>query len=268
LDAREDPPDSGTDERSSDERRPPRQDAGPSSVGLSHGAAGAIPSAPSASEKSVDVDDVSDEKQHEEASDSTAAEVGQEPARAGVGRRGYPLRAVGATGPLVERRRGRGVASRTAAELEPTEARGLLAPVSSKSFCTARRRATVPLGGGGGWFSLAKGVAVRCRPRGEGVGERDRVEEAADAVERRGVGGTGVERYRELTSLARRRGRGTVGGGGIRSAHSDGGAAAAAAAMPERSGRTVGVEKWERRRGVPLSRGEAGWIFGRDRYNG
>jgi hypothetical protein len=141
LDAREDPPDSGTDERSSDERRPPRQDAGPSSVGLSHGAAGAIPSAPSASEKSVDVDDVSDEKQHEEASDSTAAEVGQEPARAGVGRRGYPLRAVGATGPLVERRRGHEVASRTAAELEPTEARGLPPPQSTSGQA-----------GGDGWW--------------------------------------------------------------------------------------------------------------------
>ena len=75
-------------------------------------------------------------------------------------------------------------------ELEPTEARGLQAPVSSNSFCTARLRATVPVGGGGGgWFSLAKGVATRWRPRGDGVGERDRVEEA---VERRGLAGMGV----------------------------------------------------------------------------
>jgi hypothetical protein len=240
LDAREDPPDSGTDEQSSDERRPPRQDAGPSSGGLSHGAAGAIPSARSASDKSVAVDDVSDEEQQEAVSESTAPEAGQEPARAGVGRRGYPLRAVGAAGPLVERGSGRGVAAGTAEELELTEARGLPAPISSKSFWTARRRATVPVGGGGGggWFSLAKGVTARCRPRGDGVGdgERDRVEEA---VERRGVEGTGVERYRELTSLARRRGRGAVvvrtgggGGGGIRSALCDGGPAAAA--MPDR----------------------------------
>ena len=246
MDAREDPPDSGTDERSSDERRPPRQDAGPSSGGLSHDKAGAIPSARSASDKSVAVDDVSDEEQQEAVSDSTAAEAGQEPARAGVGRRGYPLRAVGAAGPLVERGSCRGVAADTAEELDPTEARGLPAPVSSKSFWTARRRATVPVGGGGGggWFSLAKGVAARCRPRGDGVGERDRVEEAAEAVERRGVEGTGVERYRELTSLARRRGRGAVGGGtgggggGIRSALCDGGAVAAA--MPERSERRRG----------------------------
>jgi len=194
----------------------------------------------------VAVDDVSDEEQQEAVSDSTAAEAGQEPARAGVGRRGYPLRAVGAAGPLVERGSCRGVAADTAEELDPTEARGLPAPVSSKSFWTARRRATVPVGGGGGggWFSLAKGVAARCRPRGDGVGERDRVEEAAEAVERRGVEGTGVERYRELTSLARRRGRGAVGGGtgggggGIRSALCDGGAVAAA--MPERSERRRG----------------------------
>jgi hypothetical protein len=193
----------------------------------------------------VAVDDVSDEEQHEAASDSTAAEGGQEePARAGVGRRGYPLRAVGAAGRLVERGSGRGVGAGTveAEELATTEARGLPAPVSSKSFWTARRRATVPVGGGGGWFSLAKGVAARCRPRGDGVGERDRVEEAAEAVERRGVEGTGVERYRELTSLPRRRGRGAVGGGtgccgGIRSARCDG---VAAAAMPERSDRSGG----------------------------
>jgi len=126
------------------------------------------------------------------------------------------------------------VAAAAPEELEPTEARGLQAPVSSNSFCTARLRATVPVGGGGGgWFSLAKGVATRWRPRGDGVGERDRVEEA---VERRGVAGTGVERYRELTSRARRRGRRSVvggtggggGGGGIRSGRGDGGAAAAA----------------------------------------
>jgi len=148
---------------------------------------------------------------------------------------------VGAAGPLVERGSGRGVAAGTAEELEPTEARGLPAPVSSKSYWTARRRPTVPVGGGGGggWFSLAKGVAARCRPRGDGVGERDRVEEAAEAVERRGVEGTGVERYRELTSLPRRRGRGAVGGstgggGGIRFPRSDG----VAAAMPERSERS------------------------------
>lgn len=240
MDARADPPDSGTEDRSSDERRPPRQDAGPSSGGLSHGAAGATPSPPSASEKSVAVDDVSDDEQHDAASESAAAEAaeGYEPARAGVGRRGYPLLAVGTAGPLVERGSGRGVAAATPEETELTEARGLQAPVSSNSFCTARLRATVPVGGGGGggWFSLAKGVATRCRPRGDGVGERDRVEEAAEALERRGVEGTGVERYRELTSRARRRGRRSVvggtggggGGGGIRSARGDGGTVAAA----------------------------------------
>ena len=230
MDARPDPPDSGTDDRSSDERRPPRQDAGPSSGGLSHGAAGATPSPPSASEKSVAVDAVSDDEQH----DAASAAEGYEPVRAGVGRRGYPLLAVGAAGPLAERGSGRGVAAAPPEELEPTEARGLQAPVSSNSFCTALLRATVPVGGGGGgWFSLAKGVATRWRPRGDGVGERDRVEEA---VERRGVAGTGVERYRELTSRARRRGQRSVvggtggggGGGGMRSGRGDGGAAAAA----------------------------------------
>lgn len=107
----------------------------------------------------------------------------------------------------------------------------------------------MPVGGGGsgGWFSFAKGVATRWRPRGEGVGERDRVEEA---VERRGVEGTGVERYRELTSRARRRGRRSVvggtgggdGGGGIRSARGEGGAAAAAMDPIGDGGGDVAVE--------------------------
>lgn len=77
-----DPPDSGTDERSSDDRRPPRQDAGPSSGGLSQGAAATT--IPSGSEKSVSVEDESVE-QHDAA--SSPAE-GQEEARAGVGGRG------------------------------------------------------------------------------------------------------------------------------------------------------------------------------------
>jgi hypothetical protein len=143
------------------------------------------------------------------------------------------------------------VGAATLEEMEFTEARGLHAPVSSNSFCTARLRATVPVGGGG-WFSLAKGVATRCRPRGDGVGERDRVEE--EAVERRGVEGTGVVRYRELTSRARRRGRRSVvggtggggGGGGIRSARGDGGASAAAAAAAAMDG---GIGS-ERRKGM------------------
>lgn len=88
LDARADPPDSSTEDRRSDEKRP-RQEAGPSSGGLSHGAAGATPSPPSASEKSVAVDAVSDDEQHDAASESAAAAAeGHEPARAGVGRRG------------------------------------------------------------------------------------------------------------------------------------------------------------------------------------
>lgn len=80
---RADPPDSGTDERRSDERRPPRQDAGPSSGGLSQGAAEI--GTPSGSEKSVRVEEVSEEQQ--EAASSVAD--GQEEARAaGVGGRG------------------------------------------------------------------------------------------------------------------------------------------------------------------------------------
>lgn len=114
----------------------------------------------------------------------------------------------------MERGRCRGVVMEEETE-EETEARGL--PISPNSFCTARLREVVG-GGIGGWFSLAKGVATRVWARGEGVGEEAR--EEVEEVERRGeeVGrGPGVERYRELTSRARRRGRGPVawsGGGG------------------------------------------------------
>lgn len=125
-----DPPGSGTDDLSSDESRPPRQDAGPSSGGLSHGAAGANPSPPSTSEKSVAVEAVSDDEQHDAASESAPAEAaeGHDPARAGVGRRGYPLLAVGAAGPLMARGSGRGVAAPRPEEeevVELTDARGL-----------------------------------------------------------------------------------------------------------------------------------------------
>jgi hypothetical protein len=83
---RADPQDSGNDDRSSDDRRPPRQDVGPRIGGLSHGAAGAMPM-PLASEKSVSEDAVSEE-QHDAASSSGTAAEGQDPARAGVGGRG------------------------------------------------------------------------------------------------------------------------------------------------------------------------------------
>jgi hypothetical protein len=80
---RADPLDSGTEDRSSDERRPPRQDAGPSSGGLSQGAAET--GMGSGSEKSVRMEDVSVEQL--EAASLSAAD-GQEEARAGVGGRG------------------------------------------------------------------------------------------------------------------------------------------------------------------------------------
>lgn len=70
------------------------------------------------------VDAVSDDEQHDAASESAAAE-GHDPARAGVGRRGYPLLAVGAAGPLVVRGSGRGVAAEAPEEVELTDARGL-----------------------------------------------------------------------------------------------------------------------------------------------
>ena len=76
------PPDSGTDNQSSDDRRPPRQDAGPSSGGLSQGAAGTR--IPSGSEQSVRVEEVSVELQ----AAASSAEEGQDEARAGVGGRG------------------------------------------------------------------------------------------------------------------------------------------------------------------------------------
>ena len=121
-------------------------------------------------------------------------------------------------GPLAEERGWNlGVAAPAA-----TEARGLGAPISPNSFCTARLRERVVGGGIGGWFSLAKGVATRVWARGDGVGEEARDEE----VERRGEEeGTGVARYLELTSRARRRGRGSV----VRSGCGGGGKSAAAA---------------------------------------
>lgn len=143
------------------------------------------------------MDAVSEEQQDEASSAGTAAE-GQDPERAGVCGRGYPLREVGTGGPLIERGSGRGVAVDAADETELTDARGLQEAISSNNFCTARLRATVPVwggGGGGGWFSLGKGVPARgTRGRGDGDGERDRVEQVEEAVERRGVAGIGVER--------------------------------------------------------------------------
>lgn len=95
--------------------------------------------------------------------------------------------------------------------------RARLAPPepSSNSLRTARLRDAVDGGGGGGgWFSLAKGVAARGRwALGDGVRDEE--------VERRGEEGTGPgvveERYLELTSLVRRRGRRVVSGSGIAS---------------------------------------------------
>lgn len=172
------------------------------------------------------VDPVSEEQQ-DAASSAAAADDddGQEAARAGVGMRGYPLRAVdaaAAAGPLVDRCRARGVPAAAAAD-----ARGLAPPEpSSNSLRTARLRDAVDGGGGGGgWFSLAKGVAARGRwALGDGVRDEE--------VERRGEEGTGPgvveERYLELTSLVRRRGRRVVSGSGIASGGGGGGRSAAA----------------------------------------